>query len=124
LTRSSAPRCPALSERANWYRAPWWMANGHILTVWAALRRDAPQVVYSRRCLITPDRGTLGLDFLQGVILGGSSEAQATPAPTSGPLVLLCPGLGGDSQDSYVRSMAAAVAEVRLGHPSGFPYSI
>eukprot|EP00873_Tetraselmis_striata_P045673 jgi/Tetstr1/465937/TSEL_010551.t1 len=110
LIHELVAECPSLSEAANWYRAPWFMANGHILTVWSALRRDAPEVIYSRRCLVTPDGGTLGLDFVQGVMSDRHTGAPA-PAPSSGPLVLLCPGLGGDSEDAYVRSMAAAVTE-------------
>eukprot|EP00873_Tetraselmis_striata_P032931 jgi/Tetstr1/453195/TSEL_040212.t1 len=44
LIHELVAECPSLSEAANWYRAPWFMANGHILTVWSALRRDAPEV--------------------------------------------------------------------------------
>ena len=66
------------------------------------------QVQYSRECLLLPDGGTVGLDTVQAV----GSGAAAVSAPGKGTMVLLVPGLGGSSEDSYVQSMAAAVVKV------------
>ena len=92
---------------------------------------------YYRDLVPTPDGGTLAIDLLAGVrsrraceraqrvelALHGAPPGAAeeegftqfadTPPPfdASRPLLLLASGLGGGSQDTYVRSMAAAAAE-------------
>uniref|UniRef100_A0A061R9R3 Uncharacterized protein n=1 Tax=Tetraselmis sp. GSL018 TaxID=582737 RepID=A0A061R9R3_9CHLO len=91
-----------------WYKAPALLSNGHASTIAPALLRNAPQVTYERQLLKTPDGGTLGLDFFFPV------QEQAARVHSETGVVVIVPGLGGDSSDSYVRSMAANVAKVLL----------
>ena len=42
---------------------PRW--NGHVETIFAAKTRQAPNVEYERRLMLTPDGGTVSLDYHQ-----------------------------------------------------------
>lgn len=107
-------RVPGLSNWRNWYTPPAWLTNGHVHTIWASKLRSAPSCRYGRLLLATPDGGTLALDLLEDawtnespsrvVIHEASEKAMANSLR---PFALLLSGLGGGSQDSYVRSMAA-----------------
>ena len=96
---------------------------------------------YYRDLMATADGGTLAIDILAGIrrveqsnapsvrtapsslLTGGSLPgadeeegfttfvSEAPPVDPSRPLLLLASGLGGGSQDTYVRSMAATAAE-------------
>jgi len=106
LSHRVVARCPAIACRASWYSSPWLLRSGHTSTIWAALRRRAETIRYSRECLLSPDGGTLGLDTVEAVV----TPTETMPAASGNVLlVILVPGLGGSSEDSYVRSMAAAV---------------
>ena len=129
---------PELASWEEWYAHPRFLSNGHLHTIAAAKLRRTRAVRYYRDLVPTPDGGTLAIDLLAGVrraahanarsassslftggALPGAAEEEGftqfvdTPPPfdASRPLLLLASGLGGGSQDTYVRSMAAAAAE-------------
>ena len=139
LTQRVLDAVPELSSWANWYSHPRYCANGHLHTILAAKLRKTRAVRYHRVLVPTPDGGTLAVDLLAGLrvaehsndakpdpsslLTGGARPGAAeeegftqfvdTPPPLdpSRPLLLLASGLGGGSQDTYVRSMAGTAAE-------------
>ena len=117
-------RVPELATWRGWYRPPALLGrNGHAHTIWAAKARATRACRYARALLPTPDGGTLALDLLDGISRREVAEAERATTfrapPDDGdaalygrarPFVLLISGLGGGSQDTYVRSMAARAA--------------
>lgn len=98
-------RVPGLCSWSEWYEPPTLLKNGHAHTIWAAKARKVQGCRYARKLLRTKDGGTLALDFL----VEGADETiiNEEKFPTSDrPFALLLSGLGGGSQDSYVRAMA------------------
>ena len=129
LARRVVPMVPELSRWDNWYSAPFTLRNGHVHTIAASQLRATAGVEYSRQLLPTPDGGTLALDLLVAADTSdpdkSSSPAkshaveiedktrfveQLPPRDPSRPFLLLVSGLGGGSQDTYVRSMAVNAA--------------
>ena len=138
LTQKVLARVPELATWKNWYSTPRALRNGHVHTIFAAKTRRTRAVRYHRLFIPTPDGGTLAIDLLAGIrrvtqgnrvssaasfasggLLPGAAEdtedTQFVDKPpaldVSRPLLLLASGLGGGSQDTYVRSMAATAAE-------------
>jgi hypothetical protein len=138
LATAVLSRVPELASWPAWYAPPRLLANGHVHTVLAAKLRRTRAVRYHRLSVPTPDGGTLAVDLLAGIrrktqrdpapslVLSGGLVAGAEedtlrgdtlfvneppPRDASRPLLLLASGLGGGSQDSYVRSMACTAAE-------------
>ncbi|KAG8460786.1 hypothetical protein KFE25_010841 [Diacronema lutheri] len=122
LARRVLAGCPTLSPEG-FYRPPaLWGSNGHAQTILASLFRRTRCVEYARELLPTPDGGTLALDVLMAVrdersAKGTGStvtpigETMAASVRNTKPVLLLTSGLGGGSQDAYVRSMAAHASE-------------
>ena len=79
------------------YRPAAWLANRHLMTVYAALVRRAPRVPVARVRWELPDGDFLDLDRLAGARAGS-------------PLVLILHGLEGSSRVGYVRGVLAEVA--------------
>jgi hypothetical protein len=123
LAARVAARCPSLASPAEAYEPPpLWGANGHAQTIAASLWRQTRAVTYARELLPTPDGGVLALDLLiavdsavagkgVGTTIVPLDETRAAAERSEAPFLLLAAGLGGGSQDAYVRSMAAAAAE-------------
>uniref|UniRef100_A0A7S1J870 AB hydrolase-1 domain-containing protein n=1 Tax=Eutreptiella gymnastica TaxID=73025 RepID=A0A7S1J870_9EUGL len=124
LARKVLSAVPALSRWKHWYQAPnWWGKNGHTHTIIAAKTRSTQRVQYHRLLLPTPDGGTVALDRVirvlpestkgshDGVDYVGAPSEEWHRANWDKPFLLLTSGLGGGSQDPYVRSMAAAGLE-------------
>jgi len=116
-------RVPSLGA-AHYYRAPpVWGRNGHAQTILASLMRTTPKVAYARELLSTPDGGSLALDVYvrhfpddcdsrnEGMRPVDMGETGMRDVVNERPFVLLTSGLGGGSQDAYVRSMAARAAD-------------
>lgn len=76
------------------YRAPFWIRNPHLQTVWPALLRRPPDVPLTRERVELPDGDFVDLDWAGG---------------GDGPLVLVLHGLEGSSRSPYVRGLLAAV---------------
>lgn len=81
------------------YRAPWWLPDGHVQTIWPVARKG-PLPPYRRERWNTPDGDFIELDWLP------AGEAQA-------PLVVLFHGLEGSSRSHYARTLMSAVAARR-----------
>ncbi|KAK3264806.1 hypothetical protein CYMTET_26475 [Cymbomonas tetramitiformis] len=96
--------CPTLISKTAWYSPPSFLSNGHLMTIWAALARRDTEITYRRELLPTPDGGTLALDHVEG-----HEHTEGSP------WLLLLTGLGGSSQDGYVKSMAMAAAQRGMG---------
>ncbi len=75
---------------ASTYKAPWFLKNRHLNTVYAALFRRIPDIRYERERVETEDDDFLDLDWS---FAGGDR------------LLIALHGLEGDSQRSYVKGM-------------------
>ena len=75
------------------YQPPPLMANGHLQTILPSLLRRVNGVVYQRERITTPDNDFIDLDWSRK---GGRH------------LVILCHGLEGSSQATYMQGMALA----------------
>lgn len=75
------------------YEAPWFLRNGHAHTVYPAMRRRVPKVVYHRERLELEDEDFIDLDWSR---CGGDK------------LVVVLHGLEGSSQGTYVKGMIRA----------------
>jgi len=76
------------------YRAPWFLDNGHLHTIYPVLCRRVAGVCYERERLELNDGDFLDLDWS---LVGG------------GNVVVIAHGLEGSSGSSYVRGMARAI---------------
>lgn len=98
------------------YKAAWWLRGGHGQTLWPSLMRKIPLEVFAER-LESPDGDFINLDWVGG----------------KGPIVIVLPGLQGDLDSPYVRSLLRECARrgwrgVLLnyrgrGVPNRLPYS-
>jgi hypothetical protein len=73
------------------FKASWWLPGGHGQTLWPALTRRVRLDVRSER-LELPDGDCVRLDWVG----------------TSGPIVIVLPGLQGDLKSAYVRGLLRA----------------
>ncbi|RMZ52610.1 hypothetical protein APUTEX25_000729, partial [Auxenochlorella protothecoides] len=92
--------CPSLSAP---YSLPLPLCNGHVETIFAALFRRTPGVVYDRELVHMPDGGLVALD-------ARATPAGEDPLPPTAPVLLLLPGLTGGSEDSYVQHQVHGAA--------------
>jgi len=91
-------------SKSAFFTSPAWARNRHVSTLVSHFLRvltGHPGKGYERKYLRAEDGGTLALDMT-----GGSKRAN-----NGGPLILMIAGLGGSSDDSYTKSMAAAAAK-------------
>lgn len=75
----------------NPYRAPFFLFNKHIETIYPSLIRKVESIAYVRERIATPDNDFLDLDWLK---------------KDSKKLIILSHGLEGNSQRSYIKGMA------------------
>ncbi|MBN2715050.1 MAG: alpha/beta fold hydrolase [Deltaproteobacteria bacterium] len=87
---------PFKSVADSQYTPPFFLRNGHAQTIYPAIARRVRDVSYRRERINTPDNDFLDLDW----------AITSRPAQR---LVILCHGLEGHSNRSYVRGMARAV---------------
>lgn len=78
------------------YRAPRWLPNRHLMTIYAALARVPRHVPLYRERWELPDGDFLDVDRMTG-------------ARPSAPLVIICHGLEGSSRAGYVRGVLAGL---------------
>lgn len=88
------------------FRAPWWLRNPHLQTLWQRFARRRPLVALRRERLELPDGDFLDLDWARPI--HGSEPAARDAART--PLVIVLHGLEGSSASPYAQGMLAAVA--------------
>lgn len=107
-------RTPGLRSWAGWFRSPAYLNNGHAHTIFAAKLRWTAAVTYQRHLLRTEDGGSLALDVVDEVgdtitrDASGATYVEGVLKEDDTPFLLLLSGLGGGSQDTYVRAQAAA----------------
>ena len=85
---------PGLSSWRQWYKAPWWLRQGDLMTVASTLREVVDLNEPEGHVIDTPDGGELTLDFY---------------SPLREAAVVLLPGLGGSTRGGYVKNMAQAL---------------
>lgn len=82
------------------FRAPWWLKNSHLHTMYAALRgRLARRPRYRRERWDAPDGDFVDIDFLE-----------TTLRETGAPLLVLFHGLEGSSASHYATAFAREAA--------------
>ena len=79
------------------FRAPWWLANPHLQTIYGSLVAARPAIHYRRERWETPDGDFVDADQVDG-------------APDR-PWVVLFHGLEGSSASPYARTLMQRVAE-------------
>ncbi|MBL0141524.1 MAG: hydrolase [Betaproteobacteria bacterium] len=79
------------------YRAPRWLANAHLQTIYGSLFAARPAVRYRRERWETPDDDFVDADHVDG--------------PPGSPWVVLFHGLEGSSDSPYARTLMHRVAE-------------
>ena len=100
---------PGLRSWGGWFRAPAYLKNGHVHTIFAAKFRWTASVVYRRHLLTTSDGGSLALDIVQDVQSKtskdstGATYVDGAVEEDASPFLLLLSGLGGGSQDTLSR---------------------
>ena len=72
----------------------WWLANGHLQTLWASVVRRIPKPVTRRERLELPDGDFVDLDWTPG---------------NTGPLVIVLHGLQGSLNSLYARGIMGAL---------------
>ena len=101
LPQPTAPGIPGPIPRPPYgadpdYRAPGWLRNRHLQTIWPVMVRGTPVIQYRRERWSTPDGDFIDLDW-------------AVPPPGAaagtGPLVALFHGLEGSSASHYARAL-------------------
>ncbi|XP_069703018.1 phospholipase ABHD3-like [Periplaneta americana] len=91
---------PALQEK---YWPSLWCFEARFHTAFASLLRSIQRdIKYKREILNMSDGGHVGLDWLE------------TGCPDGAPIMLILPGLTGDSQSSYVKVLATAANRMKL----------
>lgn len=89
------------------YNPPWpYRIDGNVTTIASALLRRGPTVNYRRHNVPTRDGGQVSLDEVKGEGKGlwGARD-----------VLIIMSGLGGSSNDSYVRRMASLAASKGFG---------
>lgn len=78
------------------FRAPWWLANPHLQTIYGSLLATRPAIRYRRERWETPDGDFVDVDHVD--------------AAPDRPWVVLFHGLEGSSASAYARTLMARVA--------------
>ncbi|KAI9098251.1 Alpha/Beta hydrolase protein [Phlyctochytrium arcticum] len=99
--------CPALADplnKQNIYSPTFYLWNGHLQTIYAALFGDyaKPAVTFDRELLFMPDGGNIALDWNPGP----PTENDPTP------IVIVLHGLTGGSHERYVQDIIAEVTKM------------
>ncbi|KAJ1837319.1 hypothetical protein LPJ73_007438, partial [Coemansia sp. RSA 2703] len=93
--------CPSLSDPSARFVPSALLPTADLQTCYNALaqRLGGPKLVaYERELILTPDGGTLGLDW---------APSFASVPPDDRPVVLVAHGLSGGSHEAYVQSTVA-----------------
>jgi len=98
-----ASLCPYITAP---YNLPAFLNNGHVETIFAALFRRSPHILYDRELVHMPDGGVVALD---------TEDLPSTQQlPADAPVLILLPGLTGGSEDSYVQHAVSHAREAGI----------
>lgn len=82
------------------YKAPWFLFNGHLQTLWPVWHNlNKPPITWPRERWETPDNDFIDVDCIN---IGRPDQ----------PIVVLFHGLEGNSQSHYVRNMATVLKQI------------
>ncbi|WOG88288.1 hypothetical protein DCAR_0207523 [Daucus carota subsp. sativus] len=108
LYKEVASKCQILHGR---YLATPWLSSPHFQTVFLSFYGRAPSLRYKRELFITPDGGTIALDWAMnqdGMQVNGEIHTDDTE-----PVVVMVPGLTSDSDAAYVKHFAFKIVKRR-----------
>lgn len=95
--------CPYFTKS---YELPAILNNGHVETIFAALFRRRPHILYNRELVHMPDGGVVALD--------SEDLTSSQQLPSDAPVLILLPGLTGGSEDSYVQHAVVHAREAGI----------
>lgn len=95
--------CPYFTKE---YELPSILNNGHVETIFAALFRRRPHILYDRELVHMPDGGVVALDT--------EDLPPSERLPADAPVLILLPGLTGGSEDSYVQHAVVHAREAGI----------
>jgi hypothetical protein len=95
--------CPYFTKA---YELPAILNNGHVETIFAALFRRRPHILYDRELVHMPDGGVVALDT--------EDVPASQQLPANAPVLILLPGLTGGSEDSYVQHAVVHAREAGI----------
>ncbi|KAL3814518.1 hypothetical protein ACJIZ3_015786 [Penstemon smallii] len=111
LYQDVVSKCKILHGR---YLSTPWLCSPHIQMLFHHYSGNVPVVNYRRQIFITPDGGTLALDWVI------NADDAKTPTATvddalqnddKNPIIIIIPGLSGDSDSTYVKHLAFKMAK-------------
>ncbi|GAB5371597.1 hypothetical protein AAMO2058_001593900, partial [Amorphochlora amoebiformis] len=111
LNREVLKKLPLLHSEDCWYRPPSWLSDRHVHTIFASKARKGPKLRYKRVMLKTADGGEIALDIVKRESKNEEDALDKPGTSLGNKWILLIPGLGGGSEDSYVRSMASSLGQ-------------
>lgn len=88
---------PALRRWSKWYKAPWWLQQGDLMTMLAGSLREVAKLDAPQKLSVQTLGGEMPLDLF------------SDPSPTKSKAVILIPGLGGSTEGGYVKNMAESL---------------
>lgn len=108
LYKEVASKCEILHGR---YLVTPWLSSPHFQTVFLSFYGRAPSLRYKRELYITPDGGTIALDWAMN--LDGMQVNGEVHTDDKEPIVVVVPGLTSDSDAAYVKHLAFKIVKRR-----------
>uniref|UniRef100_A0A0D6R189 AB hydrolase-1 domain-containing protein n=1 Tax=Araucaria cunninghamii TaxID=56994 RepID=A0A0D6R189_ARACU len=104
------PNCEILKGR---YWPTPWLCSPHLQTAFLHFFGRPPVFAYQRQIFLTPDGGTIALDWLidNNIVEGAASLNMPSSGKDETPIVIVLPGLTSDSKDPYVKHIVYALAK-------------
>ncbi|KAL8284268.1 hypothetical protein RQP46_005017 [Phenoliferia psychrophenolica] len=94
-------RCKSLTD---YYTPTWWLASGHLATIYCTLADFSyDSCDYSRRLIQVPDGGSLALDFTPKITESDPIDSR--------PILVVLHGLTGGSHESYVVDILSKITK-------------
>lgn len=105
-----ASKCQTLHGR---YLVTPWLSSPHIQTAFLNFFGRPPVFSYKRQIFLTPDGGTIALDWLMSsAVSGGASHTNNVPLKDdTTPIVVVVPGLTSDSHSAYIKHIVFKIAK-------------
>ncbi|BBN17002.1 uncharacterized protein MPTK1_7g11160 [Marchantia polymorpha subsp. ruderalis] len=104
-------KCETLNKR---YCPTPWLASPHLQTLFLHFFGRSPRINYEREMYITPDGGTIALDWVHpssGPKDGNGEDTRQGSTSDETPTVVIVPGLTSDSSNHYVKHLAGSLSD-------------